>query len=390
MPQTQNSPQKEDNKKGRRFSGKKKVAIAAVCILVALVVLCASLFAALYFEVEQALDTGYAGSLETGLYTPKEYEGDVVNILFVGIYRKPTDTYPEGLGLTDVILYLHFDLKNNRLSGMQIPRDTYVGEIPNSDAKINSLLVTGPDTENYINNLATAISDQYALPIDHYIAINMDSLLEIVDIFNGLRVYVPKEMNYKGNLLQEGWQWLDSNAVNFFVRNRYGKGFERSDIDRLENQRHFYSALFRRFMNLTPIDCVKLLPIIKEHCLTDFETTDLFDLAFSALKLTPENIMFCLAPGATKTAEWDTDPLHLDRYFYIIDLYGPQDGSQPGMAEILNTYFRTYGDEVEIDDLKAPKIKIPSSVPLYPPNIQTMGQLYTDEGGSEIDVEPNA
>lgn len=311
-----------------------------------------------------------------------------MHILIVGIDNEEGRDYGAGLGLTDMLLYCRYNLKENQLNMLQIPRDSYVGEnFPtNGTGKINALLISGPDKDNPINNLADSIRQQFQLPLDYYIALDMDAMKDIVNTFGGIKVYVPRNMSHDGSYLEQGWRWLDGDSAEFFVRNRYGEGFERGDIDRLDNQRHFYSALFRRFLNLTVQDINNLLPVIAHYCSTDLRADgDLIRLAISALGLSAENVVFCKAPGATGEG---LDPTGQGRSNYYLDLYGRGTEEDPGLARLLNQYFRDPESPVEADALGLPKIKIPEGTALYPPNVQIMSSVQEGEGGAEVDVEP--
>ncbi|MDL2219672.1 LCP family protein [Ruminococcaceae bacterium OttesenSCG-928-O06] len=369
-------------KKRRRWP-KVLIALALVVCLLG-----GGVFFLLRYIRGDVLDPGLLGTIfQTG---PREYsKKDVVHLLIIGIDNEDGRDYGAGLGLTDMILYARYNIKDNQLSLLQIPRDSYVGEdLPTGGTgHINALLISGSDKENPINNLAASIQQQFKLPVDHYVALDMEALRAIVDTFGGLQVYVPREMEYRGSYLAQGWNWLDGAGADFFVRNRHGAGFERADIDRLDNQRHFYSALFRRLLNLTPIDIVNLLPVFDYYCNTDMDfDSDMVALAVAALNLKSENVVFCKAPGATGM----DDPGGRGRSLYILDLYGRGTEQDPGLAWILNQYFRDPEKPVPAEELLLPQVRIPDSVPLYPPNIQSMAEVQGPEGGSDVDVEPHA
>ncbi|MFR3602878.1 MAG: LCP family protein [Faecalibacterium sp.] len=44
--------------------------------------------------------------------------------------------------------------------------------------------------------LAEVIYDQYKLPIDYYVTVDMQALVEMVDNFGGIEVYIPHDMSF--------------------------------------------------------------------------------------------------------------------------------------------------------------------------------------------------
>ena len=146
-----------------------------------------------------------ATSLVEEIQTLEEYKGDVVNILVCGIdYEEGRAYSSDGSndGMTDMILYCQFDIKGGALRMLQIPRNSLVAtqnrKITLSNGKtyaatnyqINSVaLSNGGD----IAALAEVIYDQYKLPIDYYVTIDMQALVEMVDELRRHRgVYPPR------------------------------------------------------------------------------------------------------------------------------------------------------------------------------------------------------
>lgn len=376
-----------------------KVVLAVVIVLAAAVI-------GVLLYIDNVVNTGNTGAIVDNNFIPKTYakKKDVTNFLIVGIdYNdERSDMYTSGLGLTDMILYCNFDHVNNKLNMLQIPRDSYPGELVDTggSGKINALLACGADKENPINNLAEAIETQYKLPVDNYIALDMDGLVSIVDALGFITVNIPTEMYFDGSYLPAGEVNLTGPDVEFFVRNRSGEGFSRGDPDRLNNQRLFYAGLFKRLKNMSAGDLVNLLPSMQEYITTDFSATDLLDVAQKLKAIDSSNILFCMAPGAT-TVEgvWYADPTGSARFVYATDWYGRQiwqasedpentegkmvtDPENPGLANILNEHFRAHGDLFSADELGPQDesdpgyhLAIPENVTLYPANVQAMSDL---------------
>ena len=99
--------------------------------------------------------------------TPTEYKGDVVNVLMCGIDYEEGRAYSgdgSNDGMTDMIMYVNFDVANHKINMLQIPRDTYPGEEykHGNTGKINAVALYNDG----IGSLMELIHEQYKLPVD--------------------------------------------------------------------------------------------------------------------------------------------------------------------------------------------------------------------------------
>ena len=321
-----------------------------------------------------------APSIVEEIQTLEEYKGDVVNILVCGIDYEEGRAYGDGSndGMTDMILYCQFDIKGGALRMLQIPRNTLVTTSNRtitlssgktykaSNYQINSVALSNGGS---IAALAEVIYDQYKLPVDYYVTINMEALTEVVDNFGGIEVYIPHDMEYNGSFLAKGYRNLDGASAEFFVRNRHGQGYENADIDRLNMQRYFYAALFKRARSMGIQDILNQMPIIfNNYIQTDIDLVTLGKLAVSFLQIDSANIMIAQTPvfsggvpfvGATDSSAG---------YSCVV----PDAGS---IAELLNTYFRTYTGPVSEEELNLVTDDWPHGSVSTSANIQFVGQL---------------
>lgn len=275
------------------------------------------------------------GVTDPAINTPKEYAGDVVNVLVCGIDYEEGRTH----ALTDMIMYVNFDVKNSKVNMLQIPRDTYVGG-KSANGKINGVAAAeGEDGNLNISALGTLIKDMFQLPVDGYITIDMDSMKELVNYLGGVEVYVPRDMEYNGSKLPQGYQNLNGDAAEFFVRNRHGDGYATGDFARLEMQRYFYAGLFKELLAMTPGDIAKMFPVYLKYVKTDMSITDLVGIGLSALKVPTQNIMMCRVP------EYGGAELYLGEH--AVNVVARQE-----TADLLNTYFRSYGTPVDASALQ--------------------------------------
>ena len=285
-------------------------------------------------------------SLNQLINTPKEYAGKEFNLLVVGIDRstetgQETDSQVDD-GMTDMILYLHFNNETGQVKMLQIPRNIFVTTDASfsGNYQINAIAKTqGSNGGNNISALADEIYNIFGLHVDGYLSVRLEALTQIIDTFGGIKVYVPQEMDYGGSHLSQGYQTMDGAAAEFFLRTRHI--YADSDLGRLRMQRYFYAALFARMRSMTVWDIAKLLPVITSQMETDLSSTELVSVAVSMLKISSSNIMFCQIPvymgqaisyngnSTVVVARQETADL-LNEYFR--ENSGPVDASQLNIA----------------------------------------------------------
>ncbi len=322
-----------------------------------------------------------APSIVEEIQTLEEYKGDVVNILVCGIdYEEGRAYSSDGTndGMTDMILYCQFDIKNGALRMLQIPRNTLVTTenrtitlssgktYKASNYQINSVALSNGGS---IAALAEVIYDQYKLPVDYYVSINMQALTEVVDNFGGIEVYIPQDIEYNGSYLAKGYRNLDGASAEFFVRNRHGAGYENADIDRLNMQRYFYAALFKRARSMGIQDILNQMPIIfNNYIQTDMDLITLGKLAVSFMRIDSANIMMAQTPIFSGGVPYIGSTDSFAGYSCVV----PDAGS---IAELLNTYFRNYTGPVSEDELNLTTDDWPHGSVSTSANIQFVGQL---------------
>ena len=321
-------------------------------------VLAIGLFGLYQWVVRSISPEGGNPTINEIINTPTEYKGDVVNVLVCGIDYEEGRAYSgdgSNDGMTDMIMYVNFDVANHKINMLQIPRDTYPGEEykHGNTGKINAVALYNDG----ISSLMELIHEQYKLPVDYYVTIDMQSLKEIVDLFGGIEVYIPKDISYKGSTLEQGYRNLDGEAAEFFVRNR---NYAQADIARLDMQRYFYQGLFTRIRTATVWDLAKLAPVALKYVETNIPMDELISMGVSFLKVDSANIMMCKLPTYSAAQRYN-DQSHL-----ICDVAKTTD--------LLNQYFRTYGGPVY--ELDVPTLATVGES--TDPNVQYMGQLDTE------------
>ena len=305
--------------------------------------------------------------------TPQEYAGKELNFLMVGVDRtgEGSEVSADGTndGNTDMILYVHFNNETGEVKMLQFPRNILVTDDASvsGNYQINAVAKTqGSNGSNNMNALATLLYDQFGLSVDGYVSIRLEALVEMVDTFGGLQVYVPQTIDYRNvdgggdSVLYEGWQTLDGAATEFFLRAR--KTYGDSDITRLNTQRYFYAALFARLRSMTVWDIARMIPVFTTYMETDLKVSDIVSVAVSMLNVDSSKIMMAQVP------------VYMGQLYYNgndIDVV-----DREGTAELLNNYFRENTGPVDAsalnvrDDLVDISGRTPTEV-----NVQFMGTL---------------
>ena len=320
-------------------------------------------------------------TIQEEIKTAEGYKGDVVNILVCGIDYEEGRAYGDAEsndGMTDMILYVQFDIKGNALRMLQIPRNSLVTTANKkvtlsngktyaaSNYQINSVALSNGGS---IAALADVIYDQYRLPIDYYVSVDMQALVEMVDNFGGIEVYIPHDMSYGGSKLLKGYRNLDGASAEFFVRCRHGDGYANSDIDRLNMQRYFYAGLFKRARAMGITDILNQLPLVleKHYIKTDMDITTIAKLLVSFLKVDSANIILAQTPvfmGVPNTGKTDS----FAGYSCVVP-----DASS--IAKLLNQYFCTYTGPIDVSEMNLVTDDWPHGTASTDANVQYMGRI---------------
>lgn len=374
---------KSGKKGGDGKGGKKKKRIRWWQILLITLLVIALIFGGAFALIMGAIaPAGGSIKLDQLINTPKEFQGKELNFLMIGIDRSTQkegdDLNDAGVddGNTDMILYVHFNNETGEMKMLQIPRDTMVttDRSVSGNYRINNIAKTQAADSDSMNMaaLCTQISNMYQLPLDGYMTIRLEMLVQLVDTFGGIELYVPQEMDYKGSHLDQGYQTLNGDACEFLLRTRHI--YPDGDIGRLNMQRQFYSALFRRLKSIGNIwDVAKLTPAVLNYMETSLSASQLVSFAVSMLKIDSSKIMICQMP------------------IKMAGKYNGQAVVYPARqedADILNQYFREntgFVDASELqlcDDASVLGFDL-SGYTATDANVQYMGQLNQEAADAQ-------
>lgn len=232
-----------------------------------------------------------------------------VNILLAG--NSADDPGHNGANLTDSIMLISIDTKNNKAFLLSIPRDLWVKVDGSGHQKINEAYVTGLE-ENFkesgypeggMGQLEQVVSKSLGIPIHYYALVDYNALKQGVDAVGGVDytvkssdprgLYDPNiDWTTKGPLVKltngphhlTGQQALNLSRARGDAYNSYG--FAASDFDRTKHQRELIVALKSKVTTpgviANPAKLSSLLDAVGKNVKTDMkldEVRRLFDIS---------------------------------------------------------------------------------------------------------------
>lgn len=263
---------------------------------------------------------------------------DAVNILLLG-----TDTR-QGLTSwrTDTIILVAVNPAQNTAGLLSIPRDLWVYTPGHGHRRINTVDCLG-ERIGYPGGGPALLNEtlRYNLGIafDHYIRIDLQGFVRIVDTLGGLDVDVDQTIpydSYTGLALTPGIYHMDGELALKYVRSR----MTTSDFDRSRRQQKVLKLIWQKGLSLDLIPRIpELWDALGDAFQTDLQLEDVLSLAQIASQIEPQYVKSRLIEGSMVTG-WTTPkgamvllPHHDRIREALISLYAPPDESLKRLAE---------------------------------------------------------
>lgn len=268
----------------RRISRGKKVAIGAVCALLA-VVLAGGTAAALYLGSLNAKLQDVDEAVFEVLEKPVSPESPFY-VLVLG-----SDTREEGAaGRSDTIILARVDPVRKDVTLVSIPRDMQVELEGHGTQKINAAYAF-----DGVRGAVQAVSEFAGVSISHVVEIDFFGFKDIVDALGGVTVDVPPNTEYKGVSVPEGVQTLDGEQALVFARCR--KTYAEGDYQRTKNQRQLVQAVAEKVLDAPPGDIPGIVESLASAVSTDLSVTDLVDLALKMRGMDADAMKTAVVPS---------------------------------------------------------------------------------------------
>lgn len=298
--ETKKKPKKKNKKKGT-FVGR---LIKKILLILFLAIIIISI---LFYKGVEKNGGGIQGVLCTlfGQSAEEVSKLNTINVLLLGVSEDIN------VKLTDTIILCSYNPQKQTASMLSIPRDTFVGKNKSSakgSDKINSLYTKG------VEKTILAVEKITNVEIDHYIVVNTNALIEIIDIIGGTEFDVPIDMKYDDPTqdlhidLKAGMQLIDGEKAEQLLRFRhnndgtsYPASYGDNDFGRMRTQREFITETIKQTIDVKNIfKASKIIRTIFKNVETDMEKNDLYKYIPAVAGFDMENIVSEQLPGASE------------------------------------------------------------------------------------------
>ena len=264
------------------------------------------------------MDEGVLTAIDNQLTGNTSFE-EPFTILLLGSDERVDD--PDMGARTDTIILVRVDPVNKLVSMVSIPRDTLVYLDGVGQAKINAAYYYGGPA-----GTIEAVRNLTGVDIDHYVSINFDGLVQLVDAIGGIDVYVDEriEDDDAGQAIVEaGDQHLDGEQALVLARSR---DYYDGDYTRQANQRKVIMAIVQKVLDAPATELAGLVKASTGFIQTDSSID--FDWIYSLADQIRHNNDVSLTVNSTSLP---SQPAYIGEVSYVI-------ADSAGTAELMQIF----------------------------------------------------
>lgn len=258
-------------------------------------------------------------------------------------------------GNTDVVMLASYDVTNQKLNVMNIPRDTMVN-LATDLKKINAVYGVYGGDEKGIQALREFVGKTVGVTPDFYVMVEWEAVGRLATAIGGVDFEVPFNMNYDDptqNLhihINAGMQHLDGEGVMKVLRYRDGNnggGYREGDIGRIKTQQALLKEIAKKLLRPATVGKIpELVNIFSENVDTDLSIQNILWLAKAAIEgdgLDVENVNFVTMPGNYNDYAWSRSTNSNQSYVTV---------NVDELLELVNADFNPYKEDVTAADLE--------------------------------------
>ncbi len=194
----------------------------------------------------------------------------------------------EGGDLTDSILFVSFNLKNNTAIMIPIPRDIW---IPSMKAKVNTAYHYGNERrDGGGRDLAkSAVSELLGIPVHYAVTLDFQGFVKAIDAVGGVDIEVertfddylypipgketaePESDRYEHIHFDKGLAHMDGTTALKFARSRHAEGDEGTDFARGVRQQKIILAFRNKVISTSTIFNSEIINNLKDSVTTSVD-----------------------------------------------------------------------------------------------------------------------
>lgn len=246
----------------------------------------------------------------------------------------------DGNGNADTLMVATYDVANQKVGVVSIPRDTIVDRTWSRYPKIN-----GAYSGGNIDRVRQEVGHLLGIPIDYFVKVDIKAFVQLVDAVDGVDFDVPVDMNYddpwQGLSIhyKKGLQHLDGRQALEVVRFRHNNDMTGySDTGRTNTQQALIRAVLEKVLSWGSLGRIKpLLDVCMDNVQTDLTASEVLYFATQALYLDMDSgIETITLPGRG-------DATH-NGYKWCVEL--DRDKTMQIINDLLNPYTTPVTDEM--------------------------------------------
>ena len=250
--------------------------------------------------------------------------GDVMNIVLIGGDNPIQGNSTSGFNY-DVIIVVSYNFKTQESAMISIPRDAYVySTCTDKRDKITHTGWYGADC------LTSTLSKFLDIPINHYMLIDFEGLIDVVDSLGGVEIDIPQRIEEQDEnrsfddliVLEPGLQKLNGREALAFLRHR--KTLSDGALGRSNNHEAFMLATIKELAKPTKWwRIVGFLNTVQKSVLTNLSGQSIVDLYNQANLILKTDGIEALMPERLELSGHGsmiyTPSFGANLYYYVLD-----------------------------------------------------------------------
>ena len=263
-----------------------------------------------------------------------------------------------GGGNTDTMMLVSYDVPNQAVNVMSLPRDTMVN-IPYDIKRLNGVYNYAGGGDKGIDALDAEISQLVGFKPDFQVVVEWEAFGQLVEAIGGVDFDVPRRMfyndlsqNFKIDL-QAGMQHLDGDKAMQVIRWRHNSddsgnilstGYPDGDLGRVKTQQALMKEIIKKCLqpNVLIPKLGSYINIFEENVTTNLTASNLTYFVKSAVGgLNIDDVTFCTMPNTGKMV-WS-------RSYHSMQSYVVPNADE--LVTLVNEKFNPYQDDLRKNEL---------------------------------------